>query len=1638
MPLYEQATIYAADDSTVLTTISSDPAAAHPHLDGMDGQGEAQVNFIQGTATIGQLVFRVLDVPTIAGNQSSGYFTSILPDGSGNIQLKGRRVVYGRQQTVGGAYVSQFDGLIEEVVKESGTSMVFYRVACRDIRERTRQTRIYTTSFGTTIMPRGVINGYGTFVGGAKLVNPVTPLHGTFWRDPNGAVAASSGRVKLDVTWRDLHLSQDWAKELLAVGTPSTTRDPVGNDLGQKFSRVRIYWRAEGSGGAYNVLANMPVVAGTTYPTSNLFPFIDNMDLLAQAESTSWQADYPAGHFNMTVVMNAAGAVAIPTHLQRIEMFVEYYDTPTERYPLYIEKTVGQWYKDLLDGVYSDYNPSIRYDTGAMAAMVTNTPVVRAIITAPDADMLAWSETNLLKPFGYAPAIVNGLLTPVKYALPDVGTPLLQINDAITREDASWAHTKDGVINTIDFKFTIESLRKATWAYDPEIDRIDLAPGEVFWQNATSAALLGLQDISYEPVTVRSFPGGGALANLLNDFGGRVAGQRIAEARDRFLFGDQRITAPCLRSDAGVAAAKVGDWAQVQISWLPELTTGQLGTNRLMQIVKVQETDSIWRTLELSDAGPGVTVTGLPVLGALSLTGLFVNAPVTSVPAGGEARVDFAVAVAQPAADDGAWQQGARLAANGTAVIGPFSAGQTVWVRVRGEQVGKRRSAWTAGSSIVVTVGPTVTGPVTVTFDTANVPTVSVPVDANTLGVRFNWAVIAQGTEFVGAYTNTTDVAVAGGRGTIALPTTVPFGMAIVVSATPYSGFTAGAVSGTAGATGETLIDANFGAGEAIEPVLEEISSTTGTVGTLTIQVTDPQLRLTKMEFAHQSGNGAWSAWVQDSVLPYADSVTISESMGGKIAYRATGYDANGVLRILKTNEISFTLGNAPEVPKLTLSVSPAGNLIATLTGDSRTASLLTTYLGASDPTLAAIRAGSVVNARAGTVDFGAMTPGVDYHVGVLAYTGTGGTGAESQPVYARITRTDVVAGNPHPPVVTITQSAATAPTVSTETVTIAAALGAGAAGPLTWRKRQYAANTVAPAYGAFQPNSGGTALPFEYGVTRGLKWTTILEVQATDGVRTTQLQYFVASKIDFFTDGGDPVRGRAWDDGGYSGRATNTTGLQLHLSVVDSRLYALNTHFNTAQHTADNVPTGGLSRVIPFSVLRSGDDRLVTGTSEGAILGARTAAAVSRGTHSSVWTEMWDTNPSTGGAWNVSGGTVSITASTDSTRGPNVLLATGYTAMSFNSLMPFDPNKLYRFRIRIRKYVDETSGVTGVLYAGVLAYLAGGGAANSNSGANYCLAAGANYTVASGWQTLTCWIKGASLAFGGAQNGTPAAADPRSPGPLNTGTVTIQPYLLLNYPATGGTPNGTYEVDFYEITEQDEDAENRTYQTVASTGNLYRARALDDALYGLRSGSTDGRTLTALDPYFSDTSQYVSSAYQRGYHTLDNISDGAVYANVLGVVANLITSSSSTRRLSASLYQTANTTVPNNTWTDVLFGGEDFDADGLHSASNAEIVLPNYALPGVFLIIGIVEWSANGAGYREAKITRRSGVSHTDWGSTRIVTFSNSGLGATQLVVAILQASANDAIRMQVFQNSGVSVTTISTNTKLAMIHLW
>lgn len=919
MPLYNRVTIYQADDATVMTVVSTDPAHAKPWLiDESILFGESKINFAEGSAGIGQFVFKLLDKRTVAADQRTGWFTALLADGSGRGNILGHRVLWERQQIGGGgAYTVIFDGIVDDV--QLDPDHVTYTIPCRDIRERERTARIFTKTHGTALAPNGPINGWGQLPGPVTptyILPPVVPLHGGFWMDPSGAQA---GRVRCDKNQYDLIITaaryqvmQQYGALIQGLGTPS-------NDTGLKFRHVCVWWRPEGSGAAYTKLSNMPQVLGTEWAMDNVFPLGNGWFQIAEDDSFLW-FKHPKNRATLLVNMTGPG---IPVNGQRVEIIVEAAGQPSDDVPYYWEGNLGQLTKDIYDGLESDYLPGIRYDAAAMADFIQKSVRGRAIITKPEDNGLQWLQENTYKVQGWVPSVPpdTGRVTPIQYNLPTVTEPLLVINDAMVRDDAKWELAKDETVNQVTFEweaiFVTDSKYTSEFAayymnanqFDPPAQRIGRLP--MYYQEVAvnSQALLGMKEIKYKPLTIKQVATVGPVGIDMGRWAGLGIGQKIAQDRskellDRFSLAGQRLTIFVRRQAAGVPAAKMGKWCQVSVSWLPDYVTQIRGLNRIMQIIAINDDDKVFRKFVLSDAGPNAQAVSASVLGAITQALGIISIPVTTVPVGGRVNVDYAVSVLEPAIDSGEWISLGRTDVVATLKLGPLTPGASVWIRSSGEAPGRRRSAFTASVNIVVTNAPTIIS-AQVTFDSDGHARVTWDASSTTLGVRIAYVLHDAAVDYP-ALASTLDVDAS--LGTVQLPVIPAYSQAISLKLTPYPGFAAGAVSGVAGATTAVITARNKALGGASNTLPLILTQTTdvGNIGTITLNIYDPELRITKIEFQTQQSNGAWSGWVQDSTVPYAASVTTAPGQASKIAYRVTGYGLDGILTTLSLGEVVF------------------------------------------------------------------------------------------------------------------------------------------------------------------------------------------------------------------------------------------------------------------------------------------------------------------------------------------------------------------------------------------------------------------------------------------------------------------------------------------------------------------------------------------------------------------------------------------------------------------------------------------------------------------------------------------------------------------------------------------------------------
>jgi hypothetical protein len=916
-------TVDGSGNVTVPTAIT-DPTGARPYMIRILDQGEASVDFIEGTATVGAINAQLLDKRITASDQTSGWFTAQLSGSNGQSKLIGRRILIEQQDETASTWYVLMDGVIGDVALDD--DLVTYSIATKDIRDRERKTRAFTKSAGLSIFPRGFINGYGKY--GADMLNininllssVVRPMNATFRMDPTGGNVIGVATIDGNPV-----LAEDYAADLASVSymtqkfknldtyasAVALGRGAVGSLLSTTYGNIKIHWRARGSGGAYTILADMPVIAGTTF-SSSPSAFVYKETTLSNP-FWMWQKVTKS---DMAWVMSAASSASLPTDGQLIEILVEYVGVPTDQYPLYIEKPMGQLLKDLYDGVYSDEPTRIRYNTTTMAALVAKLPYARVKITEPVDDIREWTETNIYKPTGYAPALDQfGKISPVNYTLPDSTVTPFQLDDTnIVEGGARWVHSSERVANKVTFKYKREYLLPAE-AFNGEIASGIGERDVEFTDIHTSVGLLGDHAVEYEPETIRAIghPVTGAALNgqIIDETGPKLAQARALDLFDRFGYGVQEMEIKAQRRDAAVAAAKVGDWAYVASSWMPNYATGKRGINRIAQIIAIKDVDPASRTFTLLDGGPNSTPVGAPTIGTLTNSGSSVLIPINSIPAGLYVNVEYAVASTQPAANSAAWMFCARADTVSSVKTPLLPPGATVWARARGVGENRRPSAWVYSASVNTLASPAVSN-MRVELVENQAPIVRWTSGVFAAGVRIQYAVYAYGAAIPTSYTTfPTDFAATAEVATLT-GVNVTQWQSIVIKITPYSSFSGGVASGTAGAV-ETIIASRIDA-DYILPTISPAPSATTTTATMVLTPTDPQFRITQVEFKTWQDTTVIQDWtvVAKSGNTYTQTVPIVAGKVSKIEWRVTAKDRTNTATIIETKSHIFAVGSPP------------------------------------------------------------------------------------------------------------------------------------------------------------------------------------------------------------------------------------------------------------------------------------------------------------------------------------------------------------------------------------------------------------------------------------------------------------------------------------------------------------------------------------------------------------------------------------------------------------------------------------------------------------------------------------------------------------------------------------------------------
>ena len=129
-------------------------------------------------------------------------------------------------------------------------------------------------------------------------------------------------------------------------------------------------------------------------------------------------------------------------------------------------------------------------------------------------------------------------------------------------------------------------------------------------------------------------------------------------------------------------------------------------------------------------------------------------------------------------------------------------------------------------------------------------------------------------------------------------------------------------------------------------------------------------------------------------------------------------------------------------------------------------------------------------------------------------------------------------------------------------------------------------------------------------------------------------------------------------------------------------------------------------------------------------------------------------------------------------------------------------------------------------------------------------------------------------------------------------------------------------------------------------------------------------------------------------------------------------------------LEKSSSQAVANTTYTSITYDVETFDTDGFHStvSNTSRITIPT-GLGGYYLVAFQMTWTANGSGFRLARIYRNNTTAVYLTSITGSSVIANSIVGTTTL-----NLSAGDYIELQGYQDTGGNLNNVGNNENTGM----
>lgn len=562
------------------------------------------------------------------------------------------------------------------------------------------------------------------------------------------------------------------------------------------------------------------------------------------------------------------------------------------------------------------------------------------------------------------------------------------------------------------------------------------------------------------------------------------------------------------------------------------------------------------------------------------------------------------------------------------------------------------------------------------------------------------------------------------------------------------------------------------------------------------------------------------------------------------------------------------------------------------------------------------------------------------------------------------------------------------------------AVAGSGGGGTnLTWsvnKKIGFAAETTIA-------SGNATTLPSAQTIARDPRSDTIIRVSVTDAITglTDTARITVPSARPEINSTAHHFRNRPFDDGSQTVRASDLLGQAIHSAVADARGYAVNTHYNTAVHTADNISPGALLRVPKTASMDASANMDLGGSAwvnrnlgNVSDTAARFAAPVAGATSdlgtfvaSSGVTLRGNTAEAIpGAAWNeqvysaqghFNGAYVETT----------VLAGAGPTMFGINN----DPT--------------TDASYTSINHAW---YITGGGNLEIYESAS---ALGVFSTYVAG-DVLGIMYDGGVVKY--IKNGTVFRA-------VYIG-LGVTYYFDSSFHANGKLGNIRWIPTSPSV--------------VNFSSQIIRSIQWNDARFSLQSSSSDGRVVETSNTYHQATSNYLSMDYQRGIHTLDNVDDGGTYSKVASVSGNLITANSSTSKGRARGRKTAGQTLTTAALTQMTLDTADYVAGiGVTRSGNQFIINDAIGTVGAWVIMVTVSFAANATGDRHVELRQNNVL--IPGGIVHVRAAANA---ATRISIAVTvnTPALSDAFDAYASQDSGGNLALVVAECSLTMQHVW